>query len=100
MSRKYTKVEQLAEEIRRLHEEGKTYREIGEQYGLTKKQVADLMRRQRRKQRLIEHGYLIRPKGRPRKEPEDEVIRVQNELARLRMQVELLQNFLYEVGRR
>ena len=100
MSRKYTKVEQLAEGIRRLHEEGKTYREIGEQYGLTKKQVADLMKRQRRKQRLIEHGYLIRPKGRPRKEPEDDAVRVQNELARLRMQVELLQNFLYEVGRR
>ena len=100
MSRKYTKVEQLAGGVQRLHEDGKTYREIGEQYGLTKKQVADLMKRQRRKQRLIEHGYLIRPKGRPRKEPEDDAVRVQNELARLRMQVELLQNFLYEVGRR
>ena len=100
MSRKYTKVEHLATEIQRLHEDGKTYREIGEQYGLSKKQVADLMKRQRRKQRLIEHGYLIRPKGRPRKEPENEAVRVQNELARLRMQVELLQNFLCEAGRR
>ena len=100
MGRKYTKVEHPATEIQRPHEEGKTYREIGERYGLSSKQVEELMKRQRRKQRLIEHGYLIRPKGRSRKEPENEAIRIQNELVRLRMQVELLQNFLYEVGRR
>ena len=45
MSRKYTKVEHLATEIQRLREDGKTYREIGEQYGLSKKQVKELMKR-------------------------------------------------------
>ena len=48
----------------------------------------------------MEQGYVSRPKGRPRKDAADEGVRQQNELAQLRMQVELLRNFLSEVGRR
>lgn len=48
----------------------------------------------------MENGYTPRPKGRPRKDAADESVRQQNELAQLRMQVELLRNFLSEVGRR
>ena len=58
------------------------------------------MTRQRRKQRMVANGYIIRPKGRPRKREETEEIRRNNELVNLRMQVELLRNFLSEVGRR
>ena len=85
MSRQYTKVEAVVEEVFRLKAEGKTHREIGEMYGLSKIQI---------------NGYLSRPKGRPRKDQADESIRKDNELAELRMQVKLLQNFLYEAGRR
>ena len=60
----------------------------------------NLFYRQRRKQRLLEHGYIIRLKGRPRKNEADESIKKDKEFAGLRMQVDLLQNFLYEVGRR
>ena len=42
MSRKYTKMLCLIEEVFRLKEEGKTNREIGEIYGLTKEQVKQL----------------------------------------------------------
>ena len=45
-------------------------------------------------------GYIPRSKGRPRKNEATEEMRQKNELAQLRMQVELLQNFLSEVGRR
>ena len=69
-------------------------------FGLTKEQVKQLATRQRRKQRLIERGYIPRPKGRPRKDAAGENIRQQNELIQLRMQVELLRNFLSEVGGR
>lgn len=100
MSRSYTKVECLAEEVFRRKAAGETNREIGECFGLTKEQVKQLTTRQRRKQRLIENGYIPRSKGRPRKDVADENIRQQNELAQLRMQVELLRNFLSEVGRR
>lgn len=100
MSRSYVKMECLAKEVFQRKAAGETNREIGEHFGLTKEQIKQLATRQRRKQRLIENGYIPRPKGRPRKDVADENIRQQNELAQLRMQVELLRNFLSEVGRR
>ena len=100
MSRRYVKVEGLAEEVFRRKAAGETNREIGEHFGLTKEQVKQLATRQRRKHRLIKSGYIPRPKGRPRKDATDENVRQQNELAQLRMQVELLRNFLSEVGGR
>lgn len=100
MSRSYVKMECLAEEVFRRKAAGETNREIGEHFGLSKKQIKELVKRQNRKKRLIENGYTPRPKGRPRKDAADESVRQQNELAQLRMQVELLRNFLSEVGRR
>ena len=100
MSRSYVKMECLAEEVFRRKAAGETNRELGEHFGLTKEQVKQLATRQRRKQRLMENGYIPRPKGRPRKDGADESVRQQHELAQLRMQVELLRNFLLEVGRR
>ena len=100
MSRSYVKMVCLAEEVFRRKAAGETNREIGEHFGLTKRQVEQLVNRQNRKQRLVEQGYVPRPKGRPRKDATNENVRQQNELAQLRMQVELLRNFLSEVGRR
>lgn len=100
MARKYTKVEILREEIFRRKAAGETNRKIGEDYGLTKEQVKGLVNRQNRKQRLIAKGYVPRPKGRPRKGTLNEEQQRNNELAELRMQVELLRNFLSEAGRR
>ena len=100
MTRKYTKVEGLTEIIRQRKVNGETNREIAESYGLTKYQVKQLMARQNRKERRIAAGYIPRPKGRPRKEPASEEAKRNNEVVQLRMQVELLRNFLYEAGRR
>lgn len=100
MRQKYTRMEGLTEIIFARKAAGETNREIGESYGLTLKQVKELVRRQNRKRRLIAQGYVPRPQGRPRKNPEDEEIRRNNELIQLRMQVELLRNFLSEAGRR
>ena len=100
MARSYVKMEILAEEVFRRKEAGQTNREIGELFGLSKIQIKQLVARQNRKRRKMEAGYLPKPKGRPRKKAIDEATRVQNELKELRMQVELLQNFLYEAGRR
>lgn len=100
MARKYTKVEGLTEIIRQRKANGETNREIAESYGLTKYQVKQLMARQNRKERRIAAGYIPRPKGRPRKETASEEAKRNNEVMLLRMQVELLRNFLYEAGRR
>ena len=100
MARKYTKVEGLTEVIRQRKANGETNQEIAESYGLTKYQVKQLMTRQNRKERRIAAGYIPRPKGRPRKEAANEEAKHNNEVVQLRMQVELLRNFLYEAGRR
>lgn len=100
MRQKYTKMEELTDIIFERKAAGETNRQIGESYGLTKKQVKGLISRQNRKQRQIIQGHVPRPKGRPRKKPEDEETKRNKEIAQLRMQVELLRNFLSEVGRR
>lgn len=100
MARKYTKVEELTEVIRARKAAGETNRAIGESYGLSKEQVKGLINRQNRKERMLAAGYVPLPKGRPRKEPASESVRQHNELVKLRMQVELLRNFLSEAGRR
>ena len=102
MPGKYTKMEMLAEEVIRRKEAGETNRQIAESYGLTKYQIKQLIARQNRKKRAIENGYVPRPKGRPRKNstPETEETKRNNELVTLRMENELLRNFLSEAGRR
>ena len=95
MSRQYTKVEALSEEVFRRKAAGETNREIGAHFGLSKAQIKGLVKRQNRKQRLIANGYVPQPKGRLNEEQKRN-----NELIELRMQVELLRNFLSEVGRR
>ena len=99
MPRKYKKIELLSDEIFRLKEHGKTHREIGELYGLTKEQIKGFVNRQNRKQRLLDQGYVPRPKGRPRKNAVDERTLLENELIELRMKVDVLQNFLCAIGR-
>lgn len=100
MPRNYTKMEQLSEAVFARKAAGETNREIAESYGLTLKQIKQLVARQNRKARRIAAGYIPRPKGRPRKTEASEDIKRNNEVAQLRMQVELLQNFLSELGRR
>lgn len=53
MTRRYTKLEELAEAVRTRHEQGETYAEIVTSYGLEKKQLRKLMERQRRKARKM-----------------------------------------------
>ena len=100
MARKYTKIEGLTEVIRIRKAKGETNREIAESYGLSKSQIKQLITRQNRKERKIAAGYIARPKGRPRKDAASEEAKRNNEVAQLRMQVELLRNFLCEAGRR
>ena len=100
MARKYTKVESLIAIVRERKARGETNKEIGESLGLSKKQIKELVCRQNRKERMIAAGHIPRPKGRPRKRAESEEAKRNNEIAQLRMTVELLRNFLSEAGRR
>ena len=100
MSRKYIKVEQLASAVFEKKEAGETNRQIGESYGLTQRQIEQLVNRQNRKRRKVEAGVVVRPKGRPPKAPQTPEAAREQEIRQLKMTVELLRNFLSEAGRR
>lgn len=100
MSRQYTRVEALSEEVFRRKAAGETNREIGVRFGLSKAQVKGVVSRQSLKQLLIANSYVPQPKGRPCKGSISEEQKRNNELIELWMQVELLRNFLSEAGRR
>ena len=69
MKKRYTKVQELAGIIYKRKADGETNREIAESLGLTLKQVKQLITRENRKRRLVANGYILQPKGRPRKTP-------------------------------
>ena len=93
--RDYTQVQHLLPEIKRDRENGKTHREIAEQYGIKNKEIVkQLLARERRKEKQLLTGKIIRSKGRPRKgSPE-------SELERLRMENKLLRDFLQYTERK
>ena len=101
--RKYTHVQALLPEIKAMLAEGKTQREVAEYYGFQDKQVVKrLLERERRKARKLEAGILPRPKGRPREvaAPRDIVAEQAYEIQRLRMENQLLRDFLHFTGRK
>lgn len=56
-------------EIKRLRSEGQSQREIGKQVGLSLKQIREFFERQHKRERDVEKGYIPKPKGRARKNP-------------------------------
>ena len=102
MPRKYEKVQELLPIIKTRLEEGKTQREIAEEFGLKDKYVVKrLLTRERKKDRKAAAGIALRPKGRPRKEsaPRDVVAEQAYEIRRLRMENALLRDFLSLTGK-
>ncbi len=102
MARKYVKMEHMTEEALKLQEQGKTKREIGEMYGLTKEQIKNLLYRHRSKaNKVVRINNLIpKRKGRPRKKPITTQKEMELEVSRLKMENELLRDFLQSIGRR
>lgn len=95
LKRRYTQVQRLLPEVRRLKTEGKTYREIAEELGLANREVViNLLQRERMKEEKIKRGIFPKVKGRPQKESPEA------ELARLRMENQLLRDFLQLTGRK
>ena len=101
--RKYTHVQALLPEIKAMLSEGKMRREVAEHYGFKDKYVVkQLLMRERRKERKLEAGIILRPKGRPRKpiSPGDVLAEQAYEIRRLQMENKLLRDFLQFTGRR
>ena len=91
-----------AYEILALREAGATRQEIASQLGLSKVQIKNWINRYNRKQTKLEAGIFPKPKGRPRKggEPGDIIAEQAYEIRRLKMENELLRDFLQSTERK
>lgn len=83
-----------------MKEDGLTNREIATHFGLSLKQIKNLLERVRRNERKYEAGILPRAKGRPRTQFQTQEEKLLAENKQLKMQNELLKNFLHAIGRR
>ncbi|MCL2019276.1 MAG: imidazolonepropionase [Oscillospiraceae bacterium] len=101
MPRKYTRIKTFEKEILEMVKNGSTQREIAEHFGFKDKEVVrGFLRRERRNQKKIITGTVPKPKGRPRKDGLLSQQSVENELKRLKMENELLRDFLRLAERR
>ena len=102
MARKYEKVQELFPAIKGMLEAGYTQREVAEHFGLNSKEVVKrLLHREREREARIAAGIQLRPQGRPRKDatPRDIVTEQAYEIRRLKMENELLRDFLSLTGK-
>lgn len=100
MPRSYRSVKHLEETIFRLKSGGKTNREIGQLFGLTKKQLTNLITRHNRRVEKMQAGTPVKRRGRPPKYPPTLKKNLELEIKRLEMENELLRSFLQAAGRR
>ena len=93
MPRKYEKVQELLLEVKRLRENGYTYRQIAEKLRLSDGEVVrELLKRERRK---AAQGVPVRRGRKPAKTLQE----YKYENKRLKMEVELLRDFLSLTGK-
>lgn len=100
MARQYTHLKGIESEVLQLKEDGLTNREIASYFGVTKEQIKGLIKRHNKNQRKIEQGIPPKRKGRPRIRPLTSDEEKDREIARLRMENELLRDFLHLAGRK
>ena len=102
MPRKYRHIQEHEKEILELRSQGMTLREIGEKLGFTHKEMRGFVSRYNRKQRKLAAGIPPKPKGRPRKGEvrEPSIAEYKYEIERMKMENELLRDFLRSTGRK
>ena len=102
MSRKYVKIDEYGKQILEMKAQGKTSREIAQILGVDRECIRNWVFRYNRQQRKMEAGIRPRPKGRPRKDaqPRDIIAEQAYEIQRLKMENELLRDFMRSVERR
>ena len=101
--RSYTHIQTILPEIKAMLAKGKSHREIEAFFGLTgDRPVHNLLKRERRKEKKAMAGIAPRPKGRPRKDASlrDVVAEQAYEINRLKMENQLLRDFLRLTGRK
>ena len=98
MARGYTHIKELLAEIKERLEQGKSHGEIEEEFQLSgERPIHNLLKRERRRERKQEEGVLPKRRGRKAAVALSEY---KYENKRLKMENELLRDFLRLTGRR
>ena len=100
--RRYTHIKVLLPEIKAMLAAGKTQREVKEYFHLQgDRPIHDLLKQERCREKQLEAGLPLRPKGRPRKDCVISSVKEKDyEINRLKMENELLRDFLRIAGRK
>lgn len=101
--KKYTHMQALLPEIKALLAEGRSHRELEQHFGLTgDRPIHNLLKRERRKEKMVAAGIAPRVKGRPAKNAhkKDTLLEQAYEINRLKMENQLLGDFLQCTGRK
>ena len=93
MAREYKAIKQMEGKIKQLRDQGYSHREIGEELGYSKEQIKELLRRERR-QLQKQTAKVPQHKGRPQKHTAKSVTELEKENKQLRMENDLLRDFL------
>jgi len=104
MSRKKGKQntpQSIIDDMMRMHNEaGVTVRELSNAYKMPFKSVKNMVTRENNKKRRMEAGLEPRKRGRPSKRHPQTEKEKDNEIKRLKMENELLRDFLRAAGRK
>lgn len=100
MKRKWTNIGAVEFRIVELRTAGKTRQEIADELGLTKMQIKNWISRHNRDAARLEAGYPPRKRGRPPKGVANTSMEKDSIIKRLKMENELLRDFLRTAGRR
>ena len=90
----------VKDRINEFRNVGKIRQETADELGLEKVQIKSWISRYNRKQRQLEHGIVPRRHGRPFKGYQQTELEKDNEIKRLKMENELLRDFLQITGRK
>ena len=98
--RKRTNIKALETEIIKMRKVGRTRQEIADTLGLEKVQIKNWISRYNREQARLAAGLPRKRRGRPRKSGYSPIEECQYEIQRLKIENELLRDFLRFTGRK
>lgn len=99
--RRYTRMKLIEAEIDEMLAQGKSHKEIETHFGLQgNRPLHNFLKKRRRKEKKVLAGIALRPKGRHPKGSKMPQAEKDYEIKRLKMENELLRDFLRLAGRR
>lgn len=98
--RKWTNIKAVETEIMKMRKEGRTRQEIADMLGLEKVQIKNWINRYNREQARLAAGMPAKRRGQPRKSGCATIEECQYEIRRLKIENQLLRDFLRFTGRK